>query len=235
MEPELSAPILAQTAKAWRMLNVPHEEIMCLNNAAVQYICLQNYDNAENILKEAIERSLSIDNFGYVYLNNNMGLIHMFRGNKKLAVRNFLEAKKGKFRFVEQLIVDINLSVFHYLEKGVVATYPTLKELYTKAVTVGEYAYIIPTVINLGLAKIEMGDTDEGIKLLESIQKPIKTHNAFETHIWYKTLYKYYNETDTTKMEDLEKNFGKTVNSYAECQSDCPQMAYVTMEYWSDN
>jgi hypothetical protein len=166
-----------------------------------------------------------------------MGIIHIFKGNKKLAIKNFQEAKKGKFRFVEQLIVDINLSAFSCFENDATTTtmYPILKELYVKATTIGEYAYIIPTAINLALAEIKIGNTEEGIRLLESLEKTIKGRDAFELLLWYKTLYEHYHKNDHTKMDNLHQNFGEIVDYYSELYPEHPQVIYVTMEYWSDN
>lgn len=233
MNAHLSAPLIADAANKWGILNIIHEKIMCLNNAAVQYFYIQDYNRSEQMLKEAIEESISFNDFGTVYLHNNMGLIQIFKGKYDLANKNLEEAKKGKYRLVEQLIVDINLSAVNFFEKGVKSTHAFLNEVYATAMSTDEHAYIIPATINLALSEIQMSNIERGIVLLESLYKCISKHYAHELYLWYRELYKLYQLNANSKIAILEEIYKKDVN--IQKYATYPEFAYITMEYWSDN
>jgi len=54
MEPKFSAPLLKNLATSWKRLNILHEHIMAMTNAAVEYINLNNYGEAKLILTEVL-------------------------------------------------------------------------------------------------------------------------------------------------------------------------------------
>lgn len=236
MEAKVSVGLLVKTAQQWGRLNVMHEKIMCLNNAAVQYLYLQRYDDAKNTLEEALENSRALNGFGKLYLINNMGLVNIFMNNNYEAHQNFNIIANNECRSVEKLIININQGALLFAEKGGDIAYSRLNELYKIANAIGENAYIVPTTINLGLAFIEKNEIDNAIIILKSIQNIIHEYSSFELAIWYNALIKCYTINQNCNLiNDLQNTFVKSVNSYLLNYPDSPQVAYITIEFWSDN
>ena len=65
---KFSASLLKNLATIWKRLNMLHEYIMAMTNAAVEHINLNNYGEAKLILTEALSISIDIENFGHVYI-----------------------------------------------------------------------------------------------------------------------------------------------------------------------
>lgn len=77
MTPKLAAPILKSVAKSWERLKVFHEEIMSLNNAAVEYLALFDLEEVKNLLLKALSISIDLNGFGQVYIYNNLGILNI--------------------------------------------------------------------------------------------------------------------------------------------------------------
>jgi hypothetical protein len=236
MDAKVSAPILYKVANSWGKMNVIHEKIMCLNNAAVQYFYLNEYGKAKEILLEALNESINFDDFGMVYIHNNLGIINSINGDTKMSCRNYDQARKGKYRAVEQLIVDINKSIISLMDKMSEATLSLLEDIYKRALLTGEESYIVPSAINLSIALRQNDKNEQIATILESIEKSMSKYHDYERVIWYDLLYGYYLDiSDKIKLDNLVARYGAQISTYKNAHPNAPKYAYTTMEYWSDN
>jgi tetratricopeptide (TPR) repeat protein len=235
MDPKLSAPILYKAATAWGTMNVRHEKIMSLNNAAVQYYSMNDYDRAYEILIEALNESIEFNDFGMVYIHNNLGVINALKGSIETSHKNFAEARKGKFRAVEQLIVDINESISSIINNPE-ATISILESIYRRASLTGEESYIVPSAINLGIALLQTENINQVITLFEPIEEAIAKYQDYNLVIWYNLMRECYTRNnELIKYHNLIERYDSIVTEYTESYPDFPKYAYITMDFWSDN
>lgn len=237
MQPQVAAPILETVANGWKRFHLQHEEIMALNNAAVAYMNIHNYKKSKELLMRAFESSIDIDNFGEVYLYNNLGVLSIFLEDYHNADKNFAEARKGKYRYVEQLIVDINRTVVIGMNKGVEQALPFIKRTYKQALTVNENDYLIPATINLGIANAKLSNNQYACKLLMEQEPYIQEYyNSYIFVIWYQTLYSCSKLLNNGLAQSLYQKYNHRSEQYLNFHSNkYPEYAIVTMEFWSEN
>lgn len=237
MSSKLAAPVLKNVAKSWERLNIPHEEIMALTNAAVEYLDLCDYKEAETLLLKALDVSVDLDGFGQVYIYNNLSILNIYQKDYARSDENANEARKGKFRFVEQLIVDVNKSALIALRDGVDSAFPFIERAYVNALIVNENDYTVPASINWGIVNFKNGNIQFALELLIS-QETCMTeyYNNYIFVIWYDTVYKCFLATDKDKAETFSQKYNKKVEQYLKTHSDdYPKYALIPMEFWSEN
>lgn len=237
MTPKLAAPILKSVAKSWERLKVFHEEIMSLNNAAVEYLALFDLEEVKNLLLKALSISIDLNGFGQVYIYNNLGILNIFRGDYISADNNFNEARKGSFRFVEQLIVDINKSALIALKDGLKAASPFINRAYRNALKVNENDYTIPATVNWGILNFTEGRIHLAIELLISLEPyMIEYFNNYIFIIWYNTVYNALLQIDARQAIEFSKKYKTNINNYYKTHPEnYPQYALIPMEFWSEN
>lgn len=238
MENRLSAPLLEQTAKTFGQMNLLHEKIMSANNAATQYIYCGELDKAKLILNEANDDSEEIGGFGQAYLYNNLGLLNYIFNDLDSAYHCFQIARNSKFRFVEQLIVDINESVLLVKQNGCKTIESIFNQIYRKALSVGENDYVVPATINYGKCLSLLGQYDKAWTLLYSLEDNIIALNSdYELYMWYSTMSNLFpllgkiNELNEFNEKYVNKINGLPLNNEL-YKSD---FTLITMQFWSDN
>lgn len=235
MDNKLSACLLLQTAKTWESLNVAREQIMCLNNAATQYIYSHEYDKAEQILTEAIENSETLDNFGRIYLYNNMGIVQCLKNNISAAKEYFFNAKKTATRVVDQIVIDINLGLYYFHSNESTDVLTILEGLYQQSLRTGEDAYIVPAALNYAIILLRKGMPEKCLYLLETIQESIKIYTTHEFALWYETLFELYGTYNPQKQQQLFQLYSTKVKMYQQRYPKYPHFVFCTLEFWSDS
>lgn len=237
MSSKLSAPVLKNVAKSWERLNIPHEEIMALTNAAVGYLNLLDYTESDNLLFKALDVSIDLDGFGQVYIYNNLGILNIYRKDYIRADDNFKEARKGKFRFVEQLIVDVNKSAMIAMRDGAESASLFIERAYENALTVKENDYTVPASINLGIVNAENGNLQFAVELLISQESFMEEYyNSYIFLIWYNAAYLCLTNIDGDKAQVFYQKYAKKAEYYLQAHSsDYPRYALIPMEFWSEN
>lgn len=237
MSSKLAAPILKNVAKSWERLNIPHEEIMALTNAAVGYLNLCDYKEAESLLLKALEVSVDLDGFGQVYIYNNLSILNIYQKDYAKSDENFNEARKGRFRFVEQLIVDVNKSALIALRDGAESAFSFIERAYENALTVNENDYTVPASINWGIVNFENENVHFAAELLISQEACIaEYYNNYIFVIWYDTVYKCLLRINKDKAQAFSQKYEKRVEYYLNTHlNDYPGYALIPMEFWSEN
>lgn len=238
MPPKLSAPLLMRAGDVFKKMNLQHEQIMTYNNAATQLIYAGDMDKADMMLQDALATSINLDGFGQVYIYNNLGIISYIKGDFVEASRYFESGRKGKFRLVEQLIIDVNESVVLLVKSGPVVMEPLLYRLYQKALDVGENDYIVPTGLNFAKCLVRMGNLSKGKSLLIELKEKVNLLNSdYEKYLWYSALNECFAmSNDLENLKKLKDEISVISRNNAELypiyKSD---YSLITMQFWSDN
>lgn len=236
MNPKLSAPILETVANSWAMLNISHEEIMALTNAAAVYIFMHEIHKAKELLLRALSQSIEIGEFGKVYIYNNLGVVNVFLNNYETAKNNFDVARKGKYRFVEQLIVDINESVLLAQTNIKNVTIEGFNRIYQDALSVGENDYIIPAKLNLGIMNYFIGNYNNSCAILETLEELLSEyHSNYCFQLWFNTLNDIYLKLNLMNKSEILINKYKNLISQNYNSIKSPKFAVIAMEFWSEN
>jgi len=238
MDYKLSIPILKKVALNWKDLNVPHEQIMALTNAAAGCINSYNYNEAEKLLLEALTVSIDIGNFGQVYIYNNLGILNVYKQQYDRSEENFNEARKGKYRFVEQLIVNVNSSVLIALKDGINVAYTFFEKTYIDSLSTGENVYIIPASVNWGIANYEKHNISLAYDILLNIEL-LLTETYYISNVfllWYNTLHKCMLKINPEEIFNFECKYNNIINKCTELNNDNNLgFEVITMEFWSEN
>lgn len=237
MENKISAPIIEQSANVFETLNLLHEMIMSLNNAATQYLFLKEYEKTQNILERCIHASAERGGFGLVYIYNNLGVLSCYKEEYDEAKKFFELAGKENMREVEKLIIQINESTIlaNNSHKKVI---PLLKEIYNKCIQTGENEYIIPATINLSKQYYKIGDYKSSQKLLLGIENEIfKIRSFYKSYSWYALLKECCLRTQSNHL--LQKIQEKHLNKIQTINTMQPYIynnyILLTMQFWSEN
>lgn len=237
MENKISAPIIEQSANVFETLNLLHEMIMSLNNAATQYLFLKEYEKTQNILERCIHASAERGGFGLVYIYNNLGVLSCYKEEYDEAKKFFELAGKENMREVEKLIIQINESTIlaNNSHKKVI---PLLKEIYNKCIQTGENEYIIPATINLSKQYYKIGDYKSSQKLLLGIEDEIfKIRSFYKSYSWYTLLKECCLRTQSNHL--LQNIQEKHLNKIQTINTMQPYIynnyILLTMQFWSEN
>ncbi len=236
MEAKLAVKILERVAEKAYREKIPQEYIMALVNASAAYIEMMCYSEAKSLLEQAIEASIELDNFGFVYIHNNLSIINMQTKNFLVARQNIEEARRGKYRLVEQLIVNINGSVLIALEKGLNSSFRYFEENYKQALATKENAYLIPATVNWAIQNYEDNNVNICIELLENIEMSIQTYSKNYIFIlWYETLCNALLHKEDTRKNSFSDKYKDMYQKCLRKYPEHPSYALITMEFWSDN
>lgn len=237
MENKVSAIIIEQSAKMFENLELLHEMLMSLNNAATQYLFLQDYTKVSELLNKCIGVASQRGGFGLAYIYNNFGVLNCFLKDYENAERYFELAGKEHTREVEKLIIRINESTLLARNSRKKAV-PLLLEIYDKACKIGEDEYIIPAAINLSKQYIKIGDYEIAQKLLLTVEKKIlKLKSYYKTYIWYTLLKKCRTKNDKSfDCHEFDKMYLDKIK-YDNTLQPAIYNDYIllTMQFWSEN
>lgn len=237
MENKVSAPIIEQSANVFETLDLLHEMIMSLNNAATQYIFLQNNDKSQELLERCIVASSERGGFGLAYIYNNLGVLNCYRKEYEKAKIFFDLAGKENPREVEKLIIRINESTLIARNSRKKAI-PLLLEICDKAHQIGEDEYIIPAAINLSKQYFKIGDYFSAQKILLKMEDKIyKIRSYYKSYTWYNLLEKCCLKTHSISLfqeiKDKHSNKIQSTNSIQPFLYD--NYILLTMQFWSEN
>jgi hypothetical protein len=238
MEAKFSANLLEKTGMILKNMNLPNEQIMTFNNAATQFIYSGNLQRAKSLLLEALSSSINLGGFGQVYLYNNLGMISYIENELDEASYYFDCGRNGKYRHVEQLIIDINESAV--LAKKISADSMTtiFNRIYRKALEVGENDYIVPAGLNLAKSIGKEGNWIDAKDLLDEIKEKVNILNSdYERYIW-NSIMKECTDRLASNNNLITSNKELHIQTeYFDLNNPIYQSDYslVPMQFWSDN
>jgi tetratricopeptide (TPR) repeat protein len=235
MESELSAPILEKVSHTFESLGVVHEMVMSLNNAATEYIYLDQCRKARELLEKAINGSLDIGGFRSAYMYNNLALIDIIESQFDAAEEKLYQAKENTSRTVVNLVLDNNEAVVQLEKFGPEHAQHAFRRILEIAKVVGENAYIIPVIINRAACLMELERYEDAInQLLEITPKKENSYSAYKYRRWYGLLRKLYSHTgEHEKNSRLEQNYQWCENTPDNRYYNYPY-ALIDMQFWSD-
>ena len=235
MESTLSAPILLQVANTFKTLNIPHEHVMALNNAATEYLYLDEYNKACQLLETALEESTEIGDFGQVYLYNNLCLASFMLNDLKKARQSIDLARDCRQREVEQLIVDINETVLIGNSQGIVVALPMIERVFKNAMQVGELAYITPASINLAWAYLNIGAPEKALEKLDLvIPEKQMSNSAYTICHWFRLKERCYQVLQQDELlASFRKSYSRSCN-IASRKYNLTDFCFVDMQFWGD-
>ncbi|HUJ10673.1 MAG TPA: AAA family ATPase [Verrucomicrobiae bacterium] len=236
MESVVAAPILERLAHSFEEWGVPHEVVMSLNNAATEYLYLGEYDKAAELLSRAMRASVDIGDFGIAYLYCNLAVTSIVRGRHEQARECIRQARIGRLRTVEELILDTADGVLVAVTSGFGAGKAIFARILTIADTTGEQVYVMPTKINLATCLRGMGLVPEAVEVLESLKpREENTFSSYNNRKWFRLLAACYSQLgQESEREKFEAAFAwcdleKPPSSYYEYP-----FALIDMQFWSD-
>jgi tetratricopeptide (TPR) repeat protein len=236
MESELAASILEQLARSFEAWGVPHEVVMCLNNAATEYLYLGNYDKTAKLLSRAMQVSVDIGGFGIAYLYCNLAITHIVQGRHEQARECIRQARTERLRTVEELILDTADGVLVAMTSGLEAGSAIFSRTLSIADTTGEWAYIIPLKINLAICLHGTGCVAEAMEVLRSMKpEDQRTFSPYNNRRWFRLLATCYSEMgQQAEREKFEAAFAWCgLSKPASAYYDYP-FALIDMQFWSD-
>lgn len=235
LEAKVSTRLLFEASQRWAELKVQPEQLMCLNNLAVQMIILEDYKYAQLELEKAKEISKQINYFGMHYVCNNLAILLAIEGDCKNARIELDTAASLTKREVECIIIRGNLSIIDYIEKKGDAE-KSLLAVYKEALTTKENAYIVPTSINLAICYKEKENYDTAIELLLFIEDKIPKHQINNRVIWYEALYSCYTQSNKAdELLSLRQKYKEVVDEYKINYKSEINYAYIALNFWGDN
>ena len=235
MESELSAPILEKTASVFERSGIPHEMIMSLNNAATEYLYIDEYDKATKCLCKAIEKSLDIGGFHLAYMYNNLSLPDIIHGKYDDANKKLCQALEETNRTVVKIVIDNNMAVAQAETLGVEHAQHSFHRILETSKTVGENAYITPAVVNLAICLKKSGKYEEAITVLNTITpNQENSYSKYKYKRWLNIMLDLYNITRNGKQISLLED------KYQWCNSTHDNMYYnytyalIDLQFWGD-
>lgn len=238
MDIKFSAVLLEKTGLILKNMNLPNEYIMTINNSASQFIYIGELRKAKEMLMDAMSISVNVGGFGQVYIYNNLSLISYIENELGEAAEYLNLGRNSKFRFVEQLIIDINESVVLAKKMPISSMMTIFDRLYRKALEVGENDYLIPTKINFAKAVGRSGNWESASSLLYEIRPILQSRNCdYENTMWYFAIKECLDalnvNDDTLALDEALLNnilIQSTNNKFH--QSD---YCLISMQFYSDN
>lgn len=233
MEPKLSAKLLETTGNILKNMNLPNEQIMTFNNAATQFIYSGDLEKAKSLLLESLTVSINIGGFGQVYLYNNLGMINYIENNIEDATHCFSCGRSGRYRHVEQLIIDINESAVLSKKLPIEGLVVIFNRIYQKALEVGENDYIVPAGLNLAKATGRNGGWQMSIDLLLEIEESVKELNSdYSTFMWYSSIRECLDNGMVAPA-----GFSASIQPIWDLNNPIynSDFSLISMQFWSDN
>jgi len=194
----------ADRFKRWKM---PHEQVMALNNAAVAYLYCGNNEEFGALLKQAINVSIEIYEFGLDHLLCNMSIYYLLKNDITLASESIMQARQIRERDATNLVVDIVGSAISSkmlpLEEALAET----ERVYFQCLAEGELSFILPALLNFSNALERNNEIDLAIIELEKI-KPIKVDTIrYYAHCqqskWLQRLVQLYRKKNEYEYANL--------------------------------
>lgn len=236
MDRKFSIPILLKIAESFKKYGILHERIMALNNAATEYMYLNDLQKAKEILERALTDSVDLGDFGASYLYNNLGIIYIYLGEYNKSLECFDFAIENSNREILNLIIAVNRSVPLMKLNGPNATLSHLERTFRKALAVGEKTYALSAAINLAYANIVLENYTKALSILENIgpMDPKYSYSSYKNTKWYKLLYEVCEKIgDSEALSNLEKKYSWCLEEKKGIFYE-PLFSIIDMQYWSD-
>ncbi len=235
MVTDLALPIQRRLAQTFQELEIPHERIMALNNTATLHLYRGELDEAERVLTDALTDSVELGDFGASYLYGNLAIVHTVRENAVAATEAIQRARRYSSRGVLDIIVDITESVLIAATSGAADGLPYMERVLTRALQVGEYAYIQPCSVNLGLALLGVGEAERAREVLQSFTVEAGcSFSEYKHGRWFDALeHAYQIVGDDAGLNRIDHEFG-WAHSERDTALDTFEYAVVPTQFWSD-
>lgn len=196
LDAELGTKVIKKATKNFSQWGMPHEEVMCLNNIAVNYLYLGNEELSKKYLEKAIEISSRIDNFGMDHILINLGINSLLMNDIKASVEIINKAYQLREREVTNLNMDILGAAIGLRTLPLKEATIRCFRVYKQSIQEGELSYIIPALINYSYALEKIGHIEKAIHLLEKV-RPIKVpYQRYYAHCqqskWFFRLINLY-------------------------------------------
>lgn len=138
------------------------------HNIGGNYLLIGDLGRAETHFRTALERFDSMGTYRVVYPINNLGLVHMFRGNYHEA-REFFQRMKAIARVdFDRMTAICHLSILDCLRGQVESAIPDLERLRTEASQMSETILVDLVFHNLAWAYSRSGRRDDALACLAS-------------------------------------------------------------------
>lgn len=211
LDGELASVLIEKSAIRFKKWNSPHEEVMCLNNAAVAHLYCGNNEKFFELINKAKEVSLCIGDFGldHVYINQ---VIYFLLKNKLADARQTLKlAQYIRERDATNLALDIVDSAYALKALPPQQALAKTEHIYDKCIS-GEFSYMLPCNVNYARALCNVGEYELAIKEMEKVTiKKVETIRYYihcQESKWMKqliSLYEYKNEL--SKVAHLKNKY----------------------------
>jgi len=235
MESSLSAPILEKLADSFTNWGVPHEAIMSLNNAATEYLYIDQLDKALGLLHRAIEHSVDAGNFGIIYLYANMAIVHLLAGEHRKSRECIHHAQNRKCRIVEQIILDNTRGAITGQLKNPKGAEETFLRVLNVAEETGEIAYIFPTRLNVAASQLFLNKPETALETLTKIKPSAdNSYSSFKNDRWLKLTKKCYSILGLDdEWDSIKEKYSWCVSPHESRMRDFPY-TLIDMQFWSD-